>query len=133
MKKLLFASLAIVCLATTAIAQKPFRTVKDTVINTNADTSNVTISNVEGGLKGLQATVIKTSGTVAGRVILQGSIDNVAWVDVNTDTLTLSNTASQSKVWAITNASYMSYRVEFITSGTQVSYIIFSAVRRPED
>lgn len=111
----------------------PERVVSANDTTSNADTNYVYIKSVGSHLKAIQATVTKVSGTVAGTVILQGTVDGIAWVNVNTDTLTLTDQATNTKVWVLTSTSYNSYRVQYKTSGTQVSYLNLSYMRRPDE
>lgn len=111
----------------------PDRIVSATDTNTNATTTYVTFASIKSKVKSFQATVTKISGTVAGTVLLQGTIDGSAWVDLNTDTLTLANQATNTKVWTITSTSYNSYRAKFTTTGTQVSYMTLAYMRRPDE
>jgi hypothetical protein len=73
-------------------------------------------------------TITKTSGTVAGAAILQGSVDNSTWFSVNTDdgiaaasqyqdTATVTN-GTASYWWKVQkdNAVYKYYRIRVITS-----------------
>jgi hypothetical protein len=97
---------------------------------TNATTQTLTTDLTLNNLVGVQATVIKVSGTVAGTAILQGTIDGVGWQPI--DTLTLANVATNTQVFSITPAthSYRQYRVVFTTSGTQVSVPRIAWLRR---
>jgi hypothetical protein len=99
---------------------------------TNADTVYKTFSTVEDGIVCFQAKVTKISGTVAGHVILQGTVDGTNWQNVNTDTLTLTDVATQIKIWPVDHGYYKGYRVRIITSGTQASVITFARLRRYE-
>lgn len=107
----------------------PGRVVGDTMTNAVTQTLSTDLSLLN--LAGIQATVIKVSGTVAGTAILQGTIDGVAWHVI--DTLTLGNVATNTKVWPISPGtnSYRQYRVVFATTGTQVSVPRLSWLRRP--
>lgn len=86
---------------------------------TNADTATVVLS-LDGSAKSVEGLVTKVSGTVAGTVTFQGlTPDGGTWVDI--DALTLTNTASQYKLFSIsTPRIYAGYRLRFITSGTTV-------------
>lgn len=68
----------------------------------------------------IQPVVTKISGTVAGNVILQVSLNGVNYV--NTDTLALSNQATNTQAWGKITTPFRFYRLQFITAGTQ-SYI----------
>lgn len=127
MKKLLFILLAVI--ATCANAQKREVSVKDT--NTNAVTSYVNFNSVASRVKAFQASVTKVSGTVAGKVYLEATIDGSQWQKL--DSLVLSDVTTQTKLFPISATSYNSYRANFTTTGTQVSYLIFSMLRRPDE
>jgi ABC-type maltose transport system permease subunit len=90
---------------------------------TNTDTAFISLPTATGGYYavGIQAVVSKVSGTVAGTAIIQGSLDGTNYVDIGTDTLTFSNVATNTKVWAITPSVYQYHRVRFISSGTVVA------------
>lgn len=131
MKKAIFILFAVVLTATTN-AQVRYTSAPDT--NTNATTSYVTFNSVNSRVKSFQASVTKVSGTVTGYVILQGTVDGAAWVNVNTDTLLFTNaSATVAKVWTVTATSYNSYRAQFTTSGTQVSFLKLSYLRRQDE
>lgn len=129
MKTILFFLLTF-CLA---IAWQPAQcqrsaTVGDTM--TNANTQTISTDLTLNSLVGIQASVVKVSGTVAGTAILQGTIDGVGWQAI--DTLTLANVATNTEVWAITpdTNNYRQYRVVFATTGTQVSIPRVAWLRR---
>lgn len=100
----------------------------DTTID--AATVYVTYATIESNITAIQATVTKVSGTVAGYVILQGTVDGTNYQDVNTDTLTLTNTTTNFKIWTIDKAYYAGYRIKHVGSGTQRSIAKFSFIRR---
>jgi hypothetical protein len=86
---------------------------------TNADTATILLS-IDGSAKSVEGLVTKISGTVAGTVTFQGKVlHGDTWVDI--DALTLTNTATQYKLFSIaTPRIYAAYRIRFITSGTTV-------------
>ncbi len=63
----------------------------------------------------------KTSGVVAGTVLAQASLDGTNYNDISTDTLTLANQTTNSKLWTFSKASYKYYRLKITTTGTQLS------------
>lgn len=96
---------------------------------TNADTANVYISSGIGSTttaiadniaKSVECLLTKLSGTAAGSVKLQGTVDGTNWVTLSTDTFT--NIAANVFVYAMRSSTgdliYKQYRVQFITSGT---------------
>lgn len=66
----------------------------------------------------LQVVVTKYSGTVGGTCILQGSIDGTNYKDVNTDTLTLANQTTNTKIWVLEGSPFYYYRIQCIGTGT---------------
>lgn len=103
-------------------------------VNTNADTSYHLVDlagqsrNFEWNNFVIKGT--KTSGTVAGAVTLWGSMDNSRWFAVYgytnavADSLITSQAltdASVNFVFHVPQTKYRYYRVQVITSGTQVS------------
>lgn len=129
MKTILFFLLSF-CLA---IAWQPAQCQRGTVQGdtmTNATSQTLSTDLTLTNLTGIQATVIKVSGTVAGTAILQGTIDGVGWQAI--DTLTLANVATNTQVFAITpdTNNYRQYRVVFTTTGTQVSVPRLAWLRR---
>ncbi len=131
MKKLSILLFFVALIATSASAQIYSTKGKDT--STNVDTTYITYTSINSGVKGLQAAVTKVSGTPAGTILYQGTIDGANWVDATTDTFKLTNVALQTHVWAVSRTTYISYRAKIITSGTQVSVIQFSYCRRPDE
>lgn len=88
---------------------------------TNTDTLYKVIKATAGySALGIQPVVTKISGTVAGNVILQSSLDGVNYV--NTDTLALTDAATNTKLFSKVTTPFVYYRLRFITSGTQ-SYV----------
>lgn len=89
----------------------------------DVETVNIALPTATGGYYavGIQAVVTKVSGTVAGTAIIQGSLDGTNWVNIGSDTLTLSNVTTNTKVWAITPSVYQYHRVQFVSSGTMVA------------
>lgn len=100
----------------------PFNVVKDTTDNTA--TSYVTLG-VERWYNTvtIQSVVTKISGTVAGTVTLQGSVDGTNYVTVNssyTDVTSYSptNVATSSKLFVVTGSPYRYYRLSYTGAGT---------------
>lgn len=75
----------------------------------------------------LQASLVKNSGTGAGTVRVQGSLDGVSWLtlklsgDVPADTVnvsTIANVTNQSFLWTIQPSKYLYYRLYALGTGT---------------
>jgi hypothetical protein len=92
--------------------------------NTNATTTYLSTGRVAGnsGDFSMQVVVTKTSGTVGGTVTPQYSIDGDNWVAIPGATaLTLTDVATQTQIWNLTNKKALYYRLAVTTTGTQVS------------
>lgn len=64
----------------------------------------------------IQFVLTKTSGTIAGKATVQGSLDDVNYV--NLDSLTLSNVTTNTKISTFSGNPYLYYRVLVVGSGT---------------
>jgi hypothetical protein len=98
---------------------------------TSPDTAYFNLSG-ENTTVSAQATVTKTSGTVAGDIILQGSDDNTNWDAITTQAL--SDQTTNYKVFSPHNSvgklQYAYYRIRVRTSGTCAVTIAAVDVRR---
>ena len=133
MKKLIFAA-AFVFAAVAANAQvvdmkSTSSKATDTVTNTGSEVLTAQVNGYQADVT-IQAVVTKVSGTVAGTVVLQGSVDGSNYVTLTTtalpggnDTCTLTNTATQSFNYAVGQSKYLYYRVRVTGSGTMVAII----------
>lgn len=95
-----------------------------TVTNTNATTQYATFGKVPGnsGNISLQVVVTKTSGTVAGTVTPQYSIDGANWLAVPSATaLTLTDQATNTQIWHLIDKKALYYRLAVTTTGTVVA------------
>lgn len=85
---------------------------------TNAGTQTVTISpTLFNEQVSFQVKIVKDSGTVAGYAYLQASNDQTNWHTV-TDSLTLTNTATNSKIFVLTYNPALYYRIYAEGTGT---------------
>ena len=72
----------------------------------------------------IQSTLTKISGTVAGTVKPQGSVDGLVYVDIAGQTaFTLTDVASQTCAFVITGSPYQYYKLLVTPSGTQSTKI----------
>ena len=101
----------------------------DTVTNTGTNylTTLVPISGAYQTVT-VQWNGTKLSGTVAGTVTLQGSLDNVNFITVTgtatgvqTGAFTATNVATQSTSWTLVNNPYAYYRVTWTGVGTMAA------------
>jgi len=105
MRKLIF---ILVCglFSITATAQTPFKytTANPTgaFTNTAADTMNYTLAK-SYSLIAIQPVITRATGTMAGTAILSYSVNGTQFV--NTDTLTMTNAATNTTVWNKTSAA----------------------------
>lgn len=136
MKKLLFVLLISLSIATGLKAQTVFNSTihnevkRDTTVN--VDTSILSFNSMGSKLKAIDLVVLKISGTVAGKVYLQGTnTGGVVWDNI--DSLVNSNQVTNSKHIVFTSTGYKSYRAYYTTSGTQSSILIAAYLRRPDE
>lgn len=89
----------------------------DTVTNAGTVNLDATIK-AYNPVVSFQVVATKISGTVAGTAILQASIDGTNYVSIGEDTLTLSNTTTNTHLWVIEPSPYLYYRIKVTGSGT---------------
>jgi hypothetical protein len=95
----------------------------DTIANTATGYVGYTVNNYYERVA-IQAVVTKLSGTAAGTVTLQGSIDGTNYVTVkaayvsSSATLTVTNVTTTSKIFVVSNSPYNYYRLSYTGSGT---------------
>ena len=100
----------------------PYSAVKDTTDNTG--TSYITLGVTKWyNTVTIQSVVTKISGTVAGTVTLQGSIDgtNYTTVDSNFANVTSyvpTNVTTNTKIFVVTGSPYRYYRLSYTGAGT---------------
>jgi len=106
--------------------------------NTNAETVTLTKA-ITGSFAviSVQAVVTKLSGTAAGNIVLQGTVNGTNYVTITdlcqpsaNDTFTLSNVTTQSCMWTITPSKYIGYRLSVTTSGTVSARIQGTVIAR---
>lgn len=122
MKKLII--VAILCLAGMVTkAQDYAGQIGTTVTHTNAvaDTISFSISKARPSIN-IKYDIAKTSGTVAGTIVLQGKITAASgteqWSTINSYTLT---DATATNSIQLTANQFVNYRIITTTSGTSVS------------
>jgi len=133
MKRLLSVAIALMSLATfTANAQAP-NTLKNMLSSpTHVSTDTVTDAGVKlqsvavpgyQEVVTIQTVITKINGTVAGTVIIQGSLDGVNYTTIGTDSYTATNVATQSKTWSVNPSTFAYYRVSYTGTGTMSAKI----------
>lgn len=87
----------------------------DTLVDVDAATI---VSDAIGDVKkiAIQVTAKKISGTLAGKVYLQASLNGVDYLTL--DSLTLTNSARVSKIFTITGTPAQYYQAAFTSTGT---------------
>lgn len=115
--KRLIVLLALVAACTTSWSQGVMTPAADT--NTNATTRYIatTLVPASTGNMVFQYVGTKVSGTVAGVVKLQGTLDGVNYVP-ETDSLILTDVALNTKIWDISSKKRMKWRLAVTTTGT---------------
>lgn len=117
--------LSISCFASQTKAQAFGGTVTNptnALLNTTPDTALYSLQSNNNSYIGIQAVITTATGTQAGTSILQGSeyltgpyFVLTPWLTTGSDTLTLSNTATQSVLWSLAKPPINYYRI--ITKG----------------
>ena len=89
----------------------------DTVVNTATITKDFGIS---GDFKGIvvSPSYAKISGTVAGTIKLQASLDGTNYTDVASQTFTATDVAANRTIWYVTAPLARYYRVTWTGTGT---------------
>jgi len=102
--------------------KSPYNLNSDTVSNSATNYVTARVSNYYTSVT-IQAVVTKLSGTAAGTVTVQGSNDGTNYETVNTSfitsqTLTVTNVTTSTKLFVITGSPYAYYRLSYTGSGT---------------
>lgn len=103
-----------------------------TITNTANDT--LEFKNVPGKLTGIQATLDRATGSVTGKIYLDGAIISGNYILI--DSLTVTDKPQNTKVFTIarsTGTTYLSYRVRFNCTGTQTSVGSAAYLRREDE
>ena len=116
-------------------------TTGDTVVNTATKACSLKVAHSYKQIS-VQAIVTKISGTVAGTITLQGTVDGTNYVTVDSavivsnhqpyPTYTATNTATQSKVWILNNSPYLWYKLSYTGSGTMSAILKGYLLPRPQ-
>lgn len=107
-----------------------------TVTNTDVQTQYLTTPRWAGnsGTLSIQVVIARTSGTLAGTVTPEYSLDGTNFIAIpGTSAFTMSNAATNSHIWSITDRKALYYRLNVTTSGTVVakSFAIFLEDNNP--
>lgn len=122
MKKLLFGLIAMLVLSFTVKAQSisqatPLTGNTQTITNTATGTLTVKVTD-SYEVTSVQVNVTKVSGTIAGKVYMQASLDNVNFSNI--DSVTVTDKAVNSKIFLNGINKYLYYKVSYTGVGTMV-------------
>ncbi len=104
------------------------------VQSSNAVSDTISFNPVVSKINGFQATVQKKTGTVAGKIYFEGSLDGIGWARI--DSITLADVSINTKVFPILRSagtSYLGYRFSCVPTGTQTSTITATYIRRTDE
>lgn len=121
MKKLIL-TMAVAIFGVSNMNAQLVMTGSDTIVDAGVVSVSQTL-NVHHVMTSFQAVVTKVSGTVAGTVILEASLDGTNFVAVSTDTLNLTNVATNTKLWYVADAPFKYYRLKGTGSGTMAAIL----------
>nr|DAP84378.1 MAG TPA: hypothetical protein [Caudoviricetes sp.] len=116
MKNIILMLLCVVAF-TGAKAQQKFTPLLDTNTNTESRSIVANVLAAKGTGYSLQYTGTKVSGTVSGKVYLEGSVDGTNYGSA-IDSLTLADQAVNTKIFDVTSKRRYKYRFRVVTSGT---------------
>jgi hypothetical protein len=90
----------------------------DTVSNTGTETWTIKAPGYQKTVA-VQFVATKISGTVAGSVTLQGSLNGTNWATVPSQSaFTATDVASQTAVWKFDDGGFLYYRLSWTGAGT---------------
>jgi adenylyl- and sulfurtransferase ThiI len=127
MKKLVYVLLStILLMATQSQAQVYSSTLAagDTVVDAGTAAK---VINITGDYKGVVFNPVftKISGTVAGTIKLQGSLDGSTYTDVASQTLTATNIATGQTLWYVTAPLARYYKITWTGTGTMSAVLSY--------
>jgi adenylyl- and sulfurtransferase ThiI len=127
MKKLVYILLsAILLMATQSQAQVYSSTLAagDTVVDAGTAAK---VINITGDYKGVVFNPIftKISGTVAGTIKLQGSLDGSTYTDVASQTFTATNIATGQTLWYVAAPLARYYKITWTGTGTMSAVLSY--------
>lgn len=118
--------------------KSPFSLNSDTVTNTGVAYLTTAVAITGPGTVGIQVTVTEISGTTAGTITLQGSIDGTNFAAL-TDTTAVPNigtkspadvTTAQPFLWWLAQNPYRYYRVSYTGAGTMSARFSAKLIKR---
>lgn len=135
-KYLLVAVMAAITMSLVSVPVKSvFAQSTNTVTKSITGVDTITWATVASKVRGFQYTATKTSGTVAGKVILEGTINGKTWVGV--DSLTLADILpDQTKVTSIAptaGTTYKGYRYRCTNTSAATIAVVATYLRRSDE
>lgn len=94
----------------------------DTVTNTGVKYQLTGVISGYADILTVQAVITKVSGTVAGSLILQGTLDGVNYITIGS-AATPTDVATQSFSFPLTSHPYIQYRLSYTGAGTMSAKI----------
>jgi len=131
-KELLIIAVALVSLsaqAQTPLKSSPSHAVTDTVAGNTVKYQYTGAAIVALSDLTVQYVVTKISGTVAGTILLQGSLDNVNFVTVGS-AVTPTDVGVQTGSFAVPLHPYLFYRISYAGAGTMSAKIVSNYIAR---
>lgn len=103
----------------------------DTVTNTETENLTITLP-APAQTATFQVGYTKLSGTVSGSAKLYGSLDGTYYTLITTaaDSLAVTNTTTQSKLWVVTGSPYIYYKIACTGIGTSAARVYGKALLR---
>ena len=92
----------------------------DTLTNTTGRTQFAIVQGSNSSVT-FQSLYTRVSGTAAGTITLQGSIDGVNWSGALGSAYTITDVASQVATFTVTPSTFQFYRIVVAPTGTQSS------------
>lgn len=132
MKKFILLLFAFAAFATATTAQTVMTGSGDSVVNA---ATKFLKSGKQGGIASVsfQVIVTKGTGTVAGFATLEGSLNDTNYVAISTDSLLLTDAATNTYIWTKTTSGYLYYRIKITGSGTMKAYLRGLMIARKPD
>lgn len=95
----------------------------------NTDTVSITTDGIPDGVAiKIQATVVKSAGTLAGKVYLRETVNGTDYINI--DSLTLTDVSRASKIFSVSSLPGAKYQVQFTTSGSVTALGSVYMIRR---
>lgn len=113
-------------IALSASAQASYATamtITSATLTNAANDSAIVKATGSCGNAAFQLVVTKVSGTIGGVARLKGSLDGINYVSAVTDTVILTNVATNTYIWNIAPSKYLYYMIKTTGAGTMSATI----------